>query len=73
VSRWTWTDTLVVAVLAWLIATGVLVWQQSRIVPVAPNPEYPIALDTVGCGHVARCVPSVRARWMSGNPVGAGE
>lgn len=72
-SKWTWTDTLVTAVLAWLLATGVLVWQQARMERPQPTRPTVIVLDTVGCGHVVRCVPAVRARWASVQPFAGGE
>jgi hypothetical protein len=66
-SRWTWADTvlllaavlLTLALVASLRADGAATCQAAvRTVP----------LDTVGCGRLEACTPTVRARWMSVNP-----
>jgi hypothetical protein len=69
-SRWTWPDTVLVlaaviltlALAASLRADGAATCHAPRAVP----------MDTVGCGRLEACTPTVRARWMSENPFAQG-
>jgi hypothetical protein len=64
--RWTWHDTAIVCVA--LIVLGGLAALIAQPVPPPPVRLNTLQLDTIGCGHVARCTPITRPRWMSDNP-----
>ena len=69
-SKWNWEDTLYAAIATLLLA---LLWAQTR----QPAPREMatgayVMLDSVPCGHLKDCVPRVRARWMTHNPLGGG-
>jgi len=63
-SPWTWEDTLWLAIVlgVWLFA---LTYEPPRPTPARQSV---IPTDTIGCGHLEKCVPRERVRWMSHNP-----
>jgi hypothetical protein len=65
---WSWWDTLLV--LAAMIVTALTI-TAARGAEIPPVRYDYIPLDTVGCGHLERCVPRERVRWMSHNPFAA--
>jgi hypothetical protein len=68
-SKWTWDDTIMCIALAALAWIG---WVAFHAAPDAPPmPPAAIALDTVPCGHLARCTLRVRARYSTINPFAA--
>jgi hypothetical protein len=69
-SKWTWDDTIMCIALAALAWIG---WVAFHAAPDAPpSPPAAIALDTVPCGHLARCTLRVRARYSTINPFAEG-
>jgi hypothetical protein len=68
-SRWTLEDAawavVVLSIGALLIAASL---RGDRVAPCQAFAQA-VPLDTVPCGHLTRCTPTERARWMSENPL----
>jgi hypothetical protein len=68
-SRWMLEDTawavVVLSIGALLIAASL---RGDRVAPCQAFAQA-VPLDTVPCGHLTRCTPTGRARWMSENPL----
>jgi hypothetical protein len=69
-NRWTLEDAawaiVVLSIGALLIAASL---RGDRVAPChAPRA---VPMDTVPCGHLTRCTPTTRARWMSDHPFAA--
>jgi hypothetical protein len=69
-NRWTWPDTvLVLAAIVLTLALAASLRVDGAATCQAAVRTVP--LDTVGCGRLETCTPTVRARWMSHNPFAA--
>jgi hypothetical protein len=68
-NRYTWTDWLLVAaaIAAVAFTLSLRAKMDDRTAPGTVSRTVP--LDTVPCGHLERCTPLVRVRWMSDNPL----
>jgi hypothetical protein len=65
-NRWTWEDTIVALALVGIVAV-LYEWSLRADVEAHAAPRA-VPMDTVGCGRLEACTPTVRARWMSVNP-----